>query len=143
VESGRPAQPGPGARADGPLRDDARDDLTRQLFSDETVALDREVPMDSLTGYGVGMAAVEIDAYLTGLEDPQRATLDEMRRLILVLIPQAEQVISYRLPGFKLNGTMIAGLAAFARHNSYLPHSGSVLPALADELTAYTRSSCS
>ena len=32
---------------------------------------------------------------------------------------------------------MIAGLAAFTHHNSYLPHSGSVIPSLADELTGY------
>jgi uncharacterized protein YdhG (YjbR/CyaY superfamily) len=33
---------------------------------------------------------------------------------------------------------MIAGLAAFTEHNSYLPHSGGVIPVMADELTGYT-----
>ncbi len=35
----------------------------------------------------------------------------------------------------------IAGFAAFKRHLSYLPHSGSVFPRLADELRGYSRSS--
>lgn len=45
----------------------------------------------------------------------------------------AEQTISYGCPAFKVNGTTVAGLAAFKRHLSYLPHSGSVLSELAEE----------
>lgn len=84
------------------------------------------------------MTAAEIDAYLAELAEPQRATLTEMRRRIQALVPDAEQVISYRLPGFRLSGKMIAGLAAFKKHNSYLPHSGSVLSALPDDVSGYT-----
>ncbi len=35
---------------------------------------------------------------------------------------------------------MIAGFAAFKSHLSYLPHSGSVFPELADELATYRKS---
>ena len=35
----------------------------------------------------------------------------------------------------------IAGFAAFKKHLSYLPHSGSVFPRLKDELRGYSTSS--
>jgi uncharacterized protein YdhG (YjbR/CyaY superfamily) len=37
-------------------------------------------------------------------------------------------------------GKTIAGFAAFKNHVSYLPHSGSVFPELADELAGYAKS---
>ena len=40
----------------------------------------------------------------------------------------------------KVNGGTVAGLAAFKNHLSYLPHSGSVFPELAEELAGYTKS---
>ncbi len=87
------------------------------------------------------MSAIEIDDYLQHLDEPKRSTLSQLRRDILAVVPDAEQCISYALPGFKVDGKTIAGFAAFKNHLSYLPHSGSVFPELADELTGYRRSS--
>ena len=86
------------------------------------------------------MSAAEIDEYLDGLEEPKRATLAQLRRTILDLLPEAEQVISYGVPAFRVRGKTIAGFAAFKNHLSYLPHSGSVFPQLKDELKGYTTS---
>ena len=58
--------------------------------------------------------------------------------MILEVVPDAEQVISYKVPAFRVNGRTVAGFAAFKDHLSYLPFSGSVLPQLATELEAYT-----
>jgi uncharacterized protein YdhG (YjbR/CyaY superfamily) len=80
----------------------------------------------------------EVDAYLAALEEPKRSTLEALRRTILEVAPDAEQVISYRVPAFKVGGKTIAGFAAFKNHLSYLPFSGSVIPRLADELTGYS-----
>jgi uncharacterized protein YdhG (YjbR/CyaY superfamily) len=79
-----------------------------------------------------------VDAYLRELEEPKRATLEALRRTILEIVPDAQQVISYRVPAFRVGGTTVAGFAAFKAHLSYLPFSGSVLPQLADELAGYT-----
>ncbi len=84
------------------------------------------------------MSAEEVDAYLGGLEEPKRSTLEALRRTILEIVPQAEQVISYRVPAFRVKGTIVAGFAAFKDHLSYLPFSGSVLGQLTDELDGYT-----
>ena len=84
------------------------------------------------------MSAEEIDEYLGGLEEPKRGTLRALRRTILEIVPQAEQVISYRVPAFRVDGTVVAGFAAFKDHLSYLPFSGSTLSAVGDELGGYT-----
>jgi uncharacterized protein YdhG (YjbR/CyaY superfamily) len=79
----------------------------------------------------------EVDEYLRTVEEPKRSTLEALRRTILEIVPEAEQVISYRVPAFRLRGQIIAGFAAFKDHLSYLPFSGSVLEQLGDELDGY------
>lgn len=83
------------------------------------------------------MSAEEVDEYLRAIEEPKRGTLQALRRTILEIVPDAEQVISYRVPAFRIQGKTIAGFAAFKDHLSYLPFSGTVLPLLADELAGY------
>src|SRR5438477_2873464 len=84
------------------------------------------------------MSAAAIDEHLRGVEEPKRTTLQALRRTILEIVPDAEQVISYRVPAFRVRGQTFAGFAAFRNHLSYLPFSGSVLLNLADELEGYT-----
>lgn len=79
----------------------------------------------------------EIDDYLSMLEEPKRTTLEALRRTILSIVPEAEQSISYGSPAFRLHGRPIAGFAAFKNHLSYLPHSGSVLGQLSEEVAGY------
>ena len=86
------------------------------------------------------MSAADIDDYLRHLDEPKRSTLSQLRRDILAVVPDAEQCISYGMPGFKIDGKTIAGFAAFKNHLSYLPHSGSVFPELAGELAGYQKS---
>jgi len=84
------------------------------------------------------VSAAEIDEYVDALDEPKRSTLLALRSTILELVPDAEQVISYRVPAFRLGGKIVAGFAAFKDHLSYLPFSGSVLEQLADELDGYS-----
>jgi len=82
----------------------------------------------------------EIDEYLSTLDEPKRSTLEELRRTILEIVPDAEQCISYGMPAFKVRGKAVAGFAAFKTHLSYFPHSGSVLPALPEDVAGYAGS---
>ncbi len=94
-----------------------------------------------LLGADLENAAVskrEIDQYLSTLDEPKRAALAQLRDTIVAIVPDAEQYISYGMPAFKLRGKTIAGFAAFKSHLSYLPHSGSVIPQLAEETHGYT-----
>jgi uncharacterized protein YdhG (YjbR/CyaY superfamily) len=83
------------------------------------------------------MTAQEVDAYLAGLEEPKRSTLEALRRSIRAVVPQAEECISYGMPPFRVEGKVVAGFAAFKTHLAYLPHSGEVLPGLGDRLAGY------
>jgi uncharacterized protein YdhG (YjbR/CyaY superfamily) len=85
------------------------------------------------------MSAREIDRYLATIDEPKRSTLEALRTSILEVLPDAEQCISYGMPAFKVQGKTIAGFAAFKNHLSYLPHSGSVLSELGDELDGYEK----
>ncbi len=86
------------------------------------------------------MSADEIDSYLAGLDEPKRGTLERLRTSIMAVVPDADQCISYGVPAFKVRGKAVAGFAAFKSHLSYLPHSGSVLDELRDDLAGYETS---
>ncbi len=86
------------------------------------------------------MSREEIDAYLAELDEPKRSTLESLRRSILEVVPHAQEGLAYRMPAFKVQGKTVAGFAAFKDHLSYLPHSGSVLAELGDEVAGYETS---
>jgi len=83
------------------------------------------------------MTAGDVDAYLAGIGEPKRSTLEALRRSILAVVPDAEECISYGMPAFRVGGKVVAGFAAFKNHLAYLPHSGEVLAVLGDALTGY------
>lgn len=83
------------------------------------------------------MAAADVDTYLAGLDEAKRDALQRLRHSILAMAPDAQECISYGMPAFKVQGQTVAGFAAFKNHLSYLPHSGSVLSTLADDLAGY------
>jgi uncharacterized protein YdhG (YjbR/CyaY superfamily) len=107
-----------------------------RLWDTMVAVLDR-VP--SSTDNGV-VSSEEITSYLDALDEPKRTTLQKLRGIILDVIPEAEQGLSYKVPAFKLHGKVVAGFAAFQNHLSYLPFSGSVFPELKEDLVAYSTS---
>lgn len=83
------------------------------------------------------MSATTVDGYLAGLDGTQRATLSILRAQLRELLPTAEECISYGIPGYRVEGHVIAGFAAFRNHLSYFPHSGQVIPEMSRELRGY------
>jgi len=86
------------------------------------------------------VSSAEIDEYLAGIEEPKRSTLQRLRQTILNVVPEAEEGTAYHVPAFRVDGQVIAGLAAFKNHLSYLPHSGSVFAVLREEVASYKTS---
>jgi uncharacterized protein YdhG (YjbR/CyaY superfamily) len=86
------------------------------------------------------VSATTIDEYLAGVDATQRATLEVLRAQLHELLPTAEECISYGIPGFRVEGHVVAGFAAFRNHVSYFPHSGDVIPHMARELRGYKTS---
>jgi uncharacterized protein YdhG (YjbR/CyaY superfamily) len=81
-----------------------------------------------------------IDAYLAPLPHDQRATLEKLRRTIRTIVPQAEECISYGLAAFRLDGQLLVGFGASAKHCGFYPMSGSTVAAFRDELAGYETS---
>ena len=86
------------------------------------------------------MSSKQVIAHLAKVPQPQKATLEALRRSILEIIPDAEEVISYGFPGYRLDGKIICGFDAFKNHCSFFPHSSLVIPELENELVNYKTS---
>ena len=86
------------------------------------------------------MSSKQVTAHLAKVAQPQKSTLQKLRKTILEIIPEAEEVISYGFPGYRINGKIICGFDAFKNHCSYFPHSSLVIPELEKELENYKTS---
>lgn len=86
------------------------------------------------------MSSKQVLAHLAKVPEPQRTTLLSLRETILEIIPEAEEVISYGFPGYRLDGKVICGFDAFKNHCSFFPHSSRVIPELEKELMNYKTS---
>ncbi len=73
----------------------------------------------------------EVEAYLAALPRDQAAALHALRATLRALLPEADECMSYAMPGFRMpNGRMAAGYAAFRHHLGLYPHSGNVVPGM-------------
>lgn len=80
-----------------------------------------------------------MDDYLNKLGEPERAALERVRRIVKTVVPGAEEVITYAMPGFKYKGKYLIAFAPFKDHLSVFP--GSSAPeALKDKLGGFKQS---
>lgn len=77
------------------------------------------------------------EEYLAGLGEDKRAALEELRKTIREAAPDAEEVISYQLPAFRLDGRVLVAFGATAKHCAFYPMSASTVEAHRDELEDY------
>jgi uncharacterized protein YdhG (YjbR/CyaY superfamily) len=77
----------------------------------------------------------EIDTYIELQPENVRVILTELRQTIKMAIPEAEELISYRMPAFRFHG-MLVWYAAFKNHYSIFirPH---ILSVFKDELSPF------
>lgn len=80
-----------------------------------------------------------IDDYLNGVSSSHRAALQKVRQQILVIVPSAEECISYSMPAFRLRGHVVAGFLSTSKGCSFFPFSGTTLDSVAAELSGYSR----
>ncbi len=81
-----------------------------------------------------------IDEYLAGLSDDRRTALEDLRRLIHEVAPDAEECISYGMPAFRYGGRMLVGFAAAKSHLSLYAWNGTAVAAHKDELQGFSTS---
>jgi len=71
-----------------------------------------------------------VDDYIDAQPDPVRPKLEQVRAAIRKAVPEAVEVIGYRMPGYKLNGKPMLYFAAFQQHYSLFAASGTFFAAL-------------
>ena len=62
-----------------------------------------------------------VDEYLKKVDSPQKEELERIRRIVQEIIPDAKEVMSYGIPGFKYQKKYLLGYAAFKKHMSLFP----------------------
>ena len=80
----------------------------------------------------------KIDAIYRKAPLPHRQTMLAMRKTILSIIPEVEEVINYGMPAFKVDGNVVAGILHAKNHVGYYPFSGSILKLFPKELSKYS-----
>jgi hypothetical protein len=108
-------EPAAGARTPRSLQRRSLSALSRRLGAGTFGLLLTSAGRGSTIGT---VPSAEIDAYLADVDEPKRSTLQRLRQTILEVIPDAEEGISYGLPAFRVQGTVVAGFAAFKNHLS-------------------------
>jgi len=84
--------------------------------------------------------AAQRRTYLASLPPAVRARMKEIRDIVRALAPDADEVFSYRIPGFKLHGKPLVWYAAFAHHTSLYPMTAAIRRAHAAALKGYKMS---
>ncbi|MCJ7725078.1 MAG: DUF1801 domain-containing protein [Acidimicrobiia bacterium] len=56
--------------------------------------------------------------YLDAVPGPSRAALERIRAIVLGMVPEATEVISYQIPTFRAAGRPLIAYAAFKNHLS-------------------------
>ena len=78
-----------------------------------------------------------IDNHLARLPKEQAEILLNLRDLLLKLLPNATEAISYNLATIKIHSINFISFDGFKNHNSIFPNSGSATKALAKDLAKY------
>ena len=82
--------------------------------------------------------SLTVDEYISGCPEQLQAKLKELREAIRKAAPEAEEIISYRMPAYRLNGVLVY-FASQKNHIGFYPTSSGV-NAFREELAAYKTS---
>jgi len=78
-----------------------------------------------------------VDEYLASQPEEVQGILERVRSTIRRAVPGAEEVISYKMPAYKLHGRPVLYFAGWKNHYSLYPASDYVVEALKDDLAPY------
>jgi uncharacterized protein YdhG (YjbR/CyaY superfamily) len=78
-----------------------------------------------------------VDEYMAALPLERRETMELLRRTIRAAAPQADEVITYKMPGFKTHGRFLVSYDAYKRHYSLFPATDAVIEGIGKEIEPY------
>lgn len=81
-----------------------------------------------------------IDEYIGRCDRPARKALRQVRRAIRKALPKADEVISYRIPAFRMHGRIVVYFAAWKDHYSVYPLTRRLETAFKREIAGYETS---
>ena len=81
----------------------------------------------------------DTNTYLSLQPENVQTKLKKLRQVIKAAAPGAEEVISYGMPAFRLNG-MLVYFAGFKNHYSIFPGNSLLIATMAEELKGYKTS---
>lgn len=77
-----------------------------------------------------------IDDYLQNIESAKRVVLERIRQIAKLLVPDAEEVISYGMPTLQFKGKSFLGFDAHQNHVGIYPYGGEEIEVFKDQLLA-------
>ncbi len=84
-------------------------------------------------------ASEEIDGYIARLEEPFRSAIAHLRATIRAAAPEAQEIITYAMPGIGLEGPLVSYMA-FKKHCSLFPMGNSVFVGMEEEVAPWRTS---
>jgi uncharacterized protein YdhG (YjbR/CyaY superfamily) len=78
-----------------------------------------------------------VDEYIAAQPEDVRGVLKCVRSTIRKAVPEAEEVISYKIPTYKLRGGPVLYFAGWRQHYSLYPATAHIVEAFKDELEPY------
>jgi uncharacterized protein YdhG (YjbR/CyaY superfamily) len=79
-----------------------------------------------------------VEEYIAVFPENIQTVLQQLRNIIKKAAPQAEEVISYNMPAYKLNGILVY-FAGYAQHIGFYPTSSGI-ETFKNEISAYKNS---
>jgi uncharacterized protein YdhG (YjbR/CyaY superfamily) len=90
--------------------------------------------------YDAGMSGKdEVDAHIARLDEPKRSVMNQLRELMTSSVPDATEVIAYKMPSLRLGGRYFMSYEAFRDHYSVFPGTYLMTMELGDEIEPYMK----
>ena len=78
-----------------------------------------------------------VDEYIASQPEAAQGVLKRVRRSIRKALPGAEEIISYQIPAYKLDGRTVIYFAGWRQHYSVYPSSDRLVAWFKDDLARY------
>ncbi|HEY1808236.1 MAG TPA: DUF1801 domain-containing protein [Acidobacteriaceae bacterium] len=78
-----------------------------------------------------------VEEYIAAQPEPVAGCLREVRKAIRNALPKAEEVISYKMPAYRVNGRIALYFGGWKEHYALYPAGGLVADAFRQELAPY------
>ena len=79
----------------------------------------------------------DVDAYIAGFPRSVQTVLKRVRSIIRKTVPEAEEMITYQIPTYKLRDRRLLYFAAWKEHYSLYPSNATLVAAFKRELDGY------